>query len=123
MMEDDVQFLQKKGALSIPETGFRDDLLRAYIEFVHPYMPLLELHEFLGIIDNNGRHGKVSLLLLQAVLFAGSSFIDMSKLEAAGYATRNAARKAFYRKTRVLAPCKRIDLSTSADPRPVTVRF
>lgn len=77
-------------------------MLRAYVEFVHPYMPLLDLHDFLTIIDRpDGSNGKVSLILFQAVMFAGSAFIDMQHLRTAGYATRKEARKDFFQKTRV----------------------
>jgi len=99
---DEVAYLEKKGALTIPQGTLRNEMLRAYIEFVHPYMPLLELHDFLAIIDKpDGSLGKVSLILYQAVMFAGSAFIDMHHLRAAGYATRKEARKDFFQKTRV----------------------
>lgn len=99
---DEVAYLEKKGALTVPSGTLRSEMLRAYIEFVHPYMPLLELREFLMTIDQaDGSLGKVSLILFQAVMFAGSAFIDMHYLRAAGYATRKEARKDFFQKTRV----------------------
>jgi hypothetical protein len=99
---DEVAYLDKKGALTIPQGTLRSEMLRAYIEFVHPYMPLLELHDFLATIDRaDGSLGKVSLILYQAVMFAGSAFVDMQHLRAAGYATRKEARKDFFQKTRV----------------------
>ncbi|OAG12835.1 cutinase transcription factor 1 alpha [Paraphaeosphaeria sporulosa] len=100
---DEVAYLEKKGALTIPTGTLRSEMLRAYIEFVHPYMPLLELRDFLMTIDQaDGSLGKVSLILFQAVMFAGSAFIDMHYLRAAGYATRKEARKDFFQKTRIL---------------------
>lgn len=102
MTSDDIQYLWRKGALSVPELSFRNALLQAYLEYVHPYMPLIELHDFLRIIEqNNGENGKISLVLFQAVMFAGTAFVDMSYLKAAGFAARKAARKAFYQKARV----------------------
>lgn len=99
---DEVAYLEKKGALTIPKGTLRSEMLRAYIEFVHPYMPLLDLHDFLLTIDrSDGSLGKVSLILFQAVMFAGSAFIDMHHLRAAGYTTRKEARKDFFQKTRV----------------------
>ncbi|KAI9772833.1 MAG: hypothetical protein M1840_008715 [Geoglossum simile] len=96
---DDVEYLAKKGALTIPEVSLRNELLRSYLEYVHPFMPLLELHDFLSIVERG--NGKLSLLLFQAVMFAGTAFVDMSHLENAGYKTRKAARKVFFQKTRV----------------------
>ena len=99
---EDISHLWMKGALTIPDALFRNALLTAYIEFVHPYMPLIELHEFLRIIDKGtGEGGRISLLLFQAIMFTGVAFVDKSYLTAAGYSTRKAARKAFYLKSRV----------------------
>ncbi|KAI9778330.1 MAG: hypothetical protein M1839_008117 [Geoglossum umbratile] len=103
IVPDDVEYLAKKGALTIPEVGLRNELLRTYLEYVHPYMPLLEVHDFLSIIERgSGATGKLSLLLFQAVMFAGTAFVGMSHLENAGYKTRKAARKVFFQKTRLL---------------------
>lgn len=99
---EEISYLEKKGALSVPKGLLRSEMLRAYVEFVHPYMPLLDLHDFLMVIDRaDGSNGKVSLILFQAVMFAGSAFVDMTHLRAAGYATRKEARKDFFQKTRV----------------------
>jgi hypothetical protein len=88
--------------LTVPKGTLRSQMLRAYVEFVHPYMPLLDLHDFLSVIDKpDGSNGKVSLILFQAVMFAGSAFVDMQYLRTAGYATRKEARKDFFQKTRV----------------------
>lgn len=99
---EEISYLEKKGALTVPKGILRSEMLRAYVEFVHPYMPLLDLHDFLTVIDKpDGSNGKVSLILFQAVMFAGSAFVDMDHLRTAGYATRKEARKDFFQKTRV----------------------
>jgi hypothetical protein len=99
---DEISYLEKKGALSVPRGTLRSEMLRAYVEFVHPYMPLLDLHDFLAMVDGRDEtKGKVSLILFQAVMFAGSAFVDMDHLRAAGYASRKDARKDFFQKTRV----------------------
>ncbi|RFU34666.1 hypothetical protein B7463_g1596, partial [Scytalidium lignicola] len=99
----DIDYLHAKGSLSLPEPDIRNALLRSYVEYVHPYMPLLELHEFLRIInEGTGESGKISLLLFHAVLFAGTAFVDMDYLKRAGFSNRKAARKAFFQKARVL---------------------
>jgi len=102
---EDVQYLAAKGALSLPGAALQGALLQAYVEYVHPYMPLLELHDFLSILDaRDGRRGQVSLLLFQAIMFAATAFVDTKALREAGYATRKMARKAFFQKTRVCCP-------------------
>ncbi|KAK8215932.1 cutinase transcription factor 1 alpha [Phyllosticta capitalensis] len=100
---DEIAYLEKKGALTIPNPELKTELLRAYVEFVHPFMPLIDLHEFLIAVDSlEGSHGKISLILFQAVMFAGSAFADMSYLRKAGYSNRKEARKDFFQKTRLL---------------------
>ncbi|KUI56766.1 Cutinase transcription factor 1 beta [Cytospora mali] len=100
---DEVSYLRCKGALSLPEPRLQRYLLQAYIEFVHPYMPLLELHDFLNRINaRDGQHGQVSLLLYHAVMFAASAFVGIKALNEAGYTDRRAARKAFFQKARLL---------------------
>ncbi|KAF2657530.1 hypothetical protein K491DRAFT_690990 [Lophiostoma macrostomum CBS 122681] len=100
---DEIAYLEKKGALTLPKSTLRSEMLRAYVDFVHPYMPLLDLHDFLAVIDRpDGSLGKVSLILFQAVMFAGSAFVDMQQLRTAGYITRKEARKDFFTKTRLL---------------------
>jgi hypothetical protein len=102
MTSVDIDYLFAKGALSLPDTPVRNALLRSYLEYVHPYMPLVEIHELLRIIDDGtGRAGRISLLLFQAIMFAGTAFVDMEYLKAVGYSNRKAARKAFFQKARV----------------------
>ena len=100
---DEALFLHKKGALSIPERHLRVALLEGYVDFVYPYMPTLDLNEFLSIVQHeDGALGRVSLLVFQAVMFAGSAYVDMAHLRRAGYANRQEARKALYQKARLL---------------------
>ncbi|POS71398.1 cutinase transcription factor 1 beta [Diaporthe helianthi] len=101
--QDEVAYLQHKGALSIPEPALQNALLQAYVEYVHPYMPLLELFDFLNVIHaGHGQDGQISLLLYQAVLFAGSAFVKRSVLAKAGYPVRKVARKMFFQRARLL---------------------
>ncbi|KAL6402452.1 Cutinase transcription factor 1 beta [Ilyonectria robusta] len=100
---EDVKYLHIKGALSLPTLPLQNALLQAYVEFVHPYMPLMDLNHFLGTINTrDGRNGQTSLFLYQAVMFAASAFVDMKYLREGGYTTRKAARKSFFQKTRAL---------------------
>ena len=99
---DDIEYLEKKGALSIPGLTLRNELVQSYIEYVHGYMPLLELGDFVGALERqDGSTKPISLLLFQAVMFAGTAFVDMKHLRNAGYASRKEARKAFFIKARV----------------------
>ncbi|OAQ64396.1 C6 transcription factor (Ctf1B) [Pochonia chlamydosporia 170] len=100
---DDVQYLALKGALTLPNITLQNALLQCYIEYVYPYMPLIDLHNFLSIVDRrDGVNGQTSLLLYQSIMFSATAFVDMKHLREAGFQSRKAARKAFFQKTRLL---------------------
>ncbi|OAX82111.1 hypothetical protein ACJ72_03536, partial [Emergomyces africanus] len=98
----DIAFLEAKGALTIPNQDLRNELMKSYLQFVHPYMPLLELDDFLKTIALNDGSRRMSLLLFQAAMFAGTAFISMKHLIEAGYESRKDARKAFFQRARLL---------------------
>lgn len=98
----DIVYLEKKGALTIPASGFRDELLKSFVEFIYPYMPLLSVHDLVATIDSNDGTSSVSLLLFQAIMFSGIATVDIRYLKAAGYATRRDARRDFFQRTRLL---------------------
>jgi len=102
ILAEDLDYLRKKGAFLIPETNVRDELLRCYVQYVHPYLPLLDLDEFLAAIQKDDGSSTTSLLLFQAALFAATAYIDMRYLHAQGYDTRQAARKAFFSRVKLL---------------------
>ena len=101
MAPDYLEFLKFGGALSIPESGLRNELLRCYTQWVHSFMPVLNLQELLRSVVENDPNGNVSLLLFQAVMFVGTAFVDFKHLQVAGFATRKSARTAFYTRLRV----------------------
>lgn len=99
---EDVKYLHTKGALTLPPLELQNALIRAFVEYVHPFMPLLELGAFLNTINSkDGLCGQVSLFLYQAIMFSGTAFVEAKYLRAAGYTSRRTARKSFFQKTRV----------------------
>jgi hypothetical protein len=104
ILGDDLGYLWKTGALSIPETPLLNELLRSYAEYVHPTMPVVELHNLLQMI-NQSEGEAISLILFQAMMFTASAFVDEAYLYAGGYMTRNAAQRALYQKVKV---CNRL---------------
>ncbi|EGR49281.1 cutinase transcription factor 1 beta [Trichoderma reesei QM6a] len=100
---DDMEFLHAEGALTLPDSALQNALLRAFFEYVHPYVPTLDLDAFLHSIETpDGSAGQVSLLLLQAVLAAGTAHVELHHLRNAGYQTRKQARTAFLKRVRLL---------------------
>lgn len=98
---EDLEFLRFRGALTIPESGLRNELLRAYVQWVHSFMPVLNLQEFLRCVAENDLNGSISILLFQAVMFVGTAFVDLKHLQDAGYSSRKSARDAFFTRLRV----------------------
>ena len=101
VMAEDIEYLQRKGALTVPDTRLRNELLRSYVQYVHPYMPLLDLKDFLQPIERNDGNSPISLLLFQAVMFAATAYVDMRFLHAQGFESRKAARKVLFQRARV----------------------
>jgi hypothetical protein len=102
ILADDIDYLAKKDALSIPDDDLRNELLRQYITLVHPSMPILDMSQFVTPIIKADGSNPVSLLLFQAVMFVSSSFVDINFLCSRGYTGRKSARKYFFNRVRLL---------------------
>lgn len=111
MSAEHINFLSKQGALDIPTLALQRALIEAYIEFAYPYMPIIHLEEFLSIVNKAPsplqKEGctspRISLILYQAVLFAGSAFVDTDLLqrESPQFSTRRLAREGLAKRVRV----------------------
>ena len=100
-----LKFLDSQGAFGLPPRPLQRALIEAYAEFAYPYMPLIQLHEFLGSLDaaENGHNKRYSLLLYLGILFAGAAFVDPKSLEGdvSGFETRKKARRVLMEKATV----------------------
>lgn len=110
---DQVMYLLKQEALSIPHLPLRNALLQCFAEFVHPYMPLIDLHDLFEAVDRNDGSKPISLLTFQASMFSGLATVEMELLKAAGYTTRRDARRDFFQRTRVCMPILKIPYDQS----------
>ena len=99
---DDMSYLRTKDAFTLPAEDFRNALVWSFFEYVYPFMPIVDIDQFLQSIETqDGSADKISLLLFQAVLFAGTAHVEMSFLKKAGYKTRREARRKFFQRVRV----------------------
>jgi hypothetical protein len=76
--DDDMHYLQRKGALSLPPRAVMDVFVSNYFQLFHPFFPILDKSGFLADYYRSDRHvaprsNGVSLLLLQAVLFTAAA--------------------------------------------------
>ncbi|EXJ66724.1 uncharacterized protein A1O5_09919 [Cladophialophora psammophila CBS 110553] len=98
---DVLQLLLRRGALTIPSKTMIDELLRVFICYVYPLLPALDLGSFLGAIDGTNSDS-ISLVLFQAVMFAGVTFADLPHLQHEGFQSYNDARKIFFNRVKLL---------------------
>ncbi|KAK5061083.1 hypothetical protein LTR84_007625 [Exophiala bonariae] len=96
-----VQLLLHKGALTVPSKTTIDELLRVFVCHVYPFLPVLDLGNFLGAVKGTNSD-RISLLLFQAVMFAGVTFADLSHLQQEGLRTYDNARKIFFDRVKLL---------------------
>jgi hypothetical protein len=120
----DISYLQARDALTIPSEPLQIALLKADVEFVNPTMPLLDLEEFLSAVkygtagpgsiarENAGKK-QISLLLFQAVMFAGAGFVSLKILREEGFQTRETAKGVLFSRARVSSPAFFIIFSKS----------
>lgn len=114
---EDMVYLYMKGALTLPSADVQNALLRSFFDYVYPFMPILDLDGFTqSVAARNGTSGKLSLLLFQAVLFAGTAHVSMDHLRNAGFRTRRQARKTLFQRTRVELSLFHISLHPEAVP-------
>lgn len=97
---DDIEYLHKVDALSIPQKFLQLELLRCYVEYVHCHYPILDIQEFADALSEK-KDTKLSLLLFQGVMFSGASFAKMSILQEAGFATREEAQILLFKRVKV----------------------
>ncbi|OQU97388.1 Fungal specific transcription factor domain-containing protein [Cladophialophora immunda] len=96
------EFLQKQKAFEIPPPRLLQALLIRYVEFVHPHLPLVDLHPVLQAVATGGKEGTVSLMLFQAMLLAASPYVDAQYVMEAGYPNRMALRRELAERARLL---------------------
>lgn len=98
----DLRYLYERNAFSLPTDAFRDVCLARYLEFTHPLMPLLDKAQVLSILDNeNNGENPMSLLLFQAVMCSGVTFVENEIIRREGFDCKRSARHAFFNQAKV----------------------
>lgn len=110
---DDWTYLRRKGALEVPDPATRDAILVSYFATVYPFMPVLRLDRFLNAITTDGRSGQISLLLFQAIMFAGLSAMDPTRIQELSFRDVKHARRIFFARARTLHD---LDAETESEP-------
>lgn len=88
--------LVRESALVFPSPAVCNILLQAYFEWFHPCFPILDRPK----VQTDYEEGKISPLLLQAMLFVGVSLCSDTALNTAGYNDRYHAKGKFYQRAK-----------------------
>ncbi|KAK4941745.1 hypothetical protein LTR10_018349 [Elasticomyces elasticus] len=102
MGPEDVEYLLVKGALTLPEPDLLDACMRSYFQYAQPLFPILDPLKVLSIVKGNNTDEKLSLLLLQALIFVGSTWVDVRLVRRLGFLSRKAFRRSVHQKLRLL---------------------
>ena len=100
---DDIAYLEGKEAFALPPPALRDDCLRCYFQYMHPLYPAVEFDKIWSAIHAPYHStGKISLLLIQTLIFAGGMWADVRLVRNAGFLSRKAFRQRLDKRIRVL---------------------
>ncbi|KAF3771370.1 hypothetical protein M406DRAFT_248577 [Cryphonectria parasitica EP155] len=103
----DVDFLEAEGCFHLPTRAIMDQILQQYFLHIHPFLPLFNEGDFWEMYYDTpcGRQdAKMSLLVLQAIIFVSCNFVNwsMESVSAFGYKSIRGLRAAFYRRAKLL---------------------
>ncbi|KAH8697960.1 fungal-specific transcription factor domain-containing protein [Talaromyces proteolyticus] len=103
---EDMVCLKAQKSLYLPNPSILESFLHHYFLYVHPSMPVVDEAQFWGIYQQDEEQPsstqQISLLLLQAMLFAASSYIPIELSRSLGYDSIAATRKSLYRSAKAL---------------------
>lgn len=95
----EIEILHQRGAFLLPPRSLCDELIEAYFKWVHPIVPVINRARFMR--QYRDPKNPPSLLLLQAVLLAGSRVCTNAQLMDANGSTTPAALT-FYKRAKAL---------------------
>lgn len=90
--------LQEDGAFGFPSLEDSSIVLQAYFQWFHPCFPVLHRSDTARLHAS----GDLSPLLLQAMLFVGSTYADESIIQRIGFTDRRQAKSQLYDRARLL---------------------
>ncbi|CAG8314748.1 unnamed protein product [Penicillium nalgiovense] len=89
---EDVAFLTSKGCLSLPASNAIDEFAQQYFKRIHPLVPVLDEAKFWCIYrSNQGTGSKISLFVLQSLIFASCPLLFELRTERLSHANAQGA--------------------------------
>ncbi|KAJ5447506.1 Transcription factor [Penicillium cf. griseofulvum] len=114
LSSEDIAFLTSKDSLSLPASDAIDEFVQQYFKRIHPLVPVLDEAGFWRMFRENQSTGpKISVFVLQSMLFASCPFVSLKTLRQCGFVDRRDARKKLYNRAKLL-----FDLRTECRSHP-----
>lgn len=88
-----IECLRKHRAFDFPTDTRRIELIRCYLKFLYPILPVVEPTVLVGTIREDPSDEKISLLLFWAILSSAMAYIDLPYLKDCVYSDRHSGRK------------------------------
>jgi hypothetical protein len=108
VLPQDVNFLESQDCLRVPTRPVMNEFLQQYFLHVHPLLPLFNEGDFWDMYFQEGLErlgvvkGRMSLLVLQSLLFVTCNFVSRDSIKALGFPSIRAARAGLYRRAKLL---------------------
>ncbi|KAI5468138.1 hypothetical protein BGZ63DRAFT_478779 [Mariannaea sp. PMI_226] len=106
ILPQDLDFLYKQGCFVIPERHVLDEFIQKYFLFIHPILPLINEADFWAMYNSktlpDRSYDRISILVLQGMLFTSSTFISEETFQSLGFKTTQDAKYTFYRRAKLL---------------------
>ncbi|KAM5373450.1 hypothetical protein ACJZ2D_006944 [Fusarium nematophilum] len=104
--QDDSRYLERRGCLHLPAKPALDEFVQQYFLHVHPILPLINEGDFWAMYRSPPCEAtnadRLSLVVLQAMIFVACPFVPTSTLEDLGLSSARHARSVLYSKTKTL---------------------
>lgn len=98
---DTYRFLEKKGAFTVPNSQGRRAIVVGYLKWMHPVFPVLDLSELLSEIFCVEADQSLGPFLTQAILLAGTLFVDLNMIKRCGFICRSNMLNSFFDRAKV----------------------
>lgn len=96
---EEIEILKLRGAFLLPSRDLCDDIIESYFEKIHPILPILNRSQFMR--RYNDTNNPPSLLLLQAMLLAGSR-VSQNPALLDSHGSSDLASFTFYKRAKAL---------------------
>ncbi|KAI5459342.1 fungal-specific transcription factor domain-containing protein [Mariannaea sp. PMI_226] len=103
---EDLDYLCRQGCFVVPHRSILDEFVQQYFLHIHPMLPMLNEADFWALYlphqSEDTPSEKISLIVLQGMLFAACSYISRSTITALGFSSVHDAKSSFYKRAKLL---------------------